>query len=440
MSLSKRIFIIIICVLTVFSSGFAIIAGIAGKAEADAKSPTSKKTVAKVNNEKIPYSEFYELLDYYMASWYGVTGEYLDSYFGAEYGNEIRESVIEELIDKHIALQNAGEFGLDKLGSEELAEVESLVQSFYSDTYDSVTENVTMEYTDEDGIFLLSDEEFQNEVESQVSLFLEENGYTDEYLHEYYTEYIKINTIYQRVIENVEVSDDMILEYYNKLMEEQKAEAENDEASALMMYDNGYYDVNVYIPGEIKYVQHILIQLPEEDLEELASIEDETKYDKALAEKLETLRPEAEEVLTKLKNGADFYELMEEYSDDEFKNEEPYKTNGYAVYPGAGYVESFEEESMKLSVVGQTTGLVGSDYGFHIIRLVKIVQPGEIPLEDVREEIAELALYEAQAAAWEEKLTAWRADAKIKKYEDRYLSAIVETEESDAALSEELVG
>ncbi|MBR2223721.1 MAG: SurA N-terminal domain-containing protein, partial [Christensenellaceae bacterium] len=259
MSLSKRIFIIIICVLTVFSSGFAIIAGIAGKAEADAKSPTSKKTVAKVNNEKIPYSEFYELLDYYMASWYGVTGEYLDSYFGVEYGNEIRESVIEELIDKHIALQNAGEFGLDKLGSEELAEVESLVQSFYSDTYDSVTENVTMEYTDEDGIFLLSDEEFQNEVESQVALFLEENGYTDEYLHEYYTEYIKINTIYQRVIENVEVSDDMILDYYNKLMEEQKAEAENDEASALMMYDNGYYDVNVYIPGEIKYVQHILI-------------------------------------------------------------------------------------------------------------------------------------------------------------------------------------
>jgi len=61
-------------------------------------------------------------------------------------------------------------------------------------------------------------------------------------------------------------------------------------------------------------------------------------------------------------------------------------------------------------------------------------------LEDVREEIAELALYEAQAAAWEEKLTAWRADAKIKKYEDRYLSAIDETEESDAALSEELVG
>ena len=316
----------------------------------------------------------------------------------------------------------------------------SLVESFYADTYDSITESVTADYTDEDGIFLLSDEEFKNEVETQVDAFLEENGYTDEYLHEYYTEYIKINTIYERVTENVEVSDEMILEYYNKLMEEQKAEAENDEANALMMYDNGYYDVNVYIPGEIKYVHHILIQLPEEDLEELAAIEDEAEYDKALAEKLETLRPEAEEVLTKLENGADFYELMEEYSDDEFKNEEPYKTDGYSVYPDAGYVESFEKESLNLVLIGQTTGLVGSDYGFHIIRLAKIVKPGEIPMEDVREEIAELALYEAQAAAWEEKLTAWRADAKIKKYEDRYLSAIVETEESDAEASEELVG
>lgn len=432
MSLSKRIIIIVICVLTVLSSAYAIIAGVVGKSQASAKSPTSNATVVKVNGEKIPYSDFYELLDYYMMSWYGVSSEYLDAYFGVQYGNTIRESVIEELIDKSLAMQNAGEYGYDKLVGEAEAEVDSYVESFYEDTRTSIAESVTSEYTDEDGNFLLTDDEFRNEVEKQLKSFLEESGYTDEYLHKYYTDYVKINRVYSAVVEDIDITDEKIEEYYNKLLAEQKKMAEDDPETAMMYYSNDYNDVNVYVPGELKHVQQILIQISEEKLEELAAIEDEAEYEKKLKEYQDELLPEAEEAWAKLESGVPFEEVMDEYSDDEYMKEEPYKSEGYVVYKDSGYVKSFEKAALNMVLIDQTSGLVRSEYGFHILRLFKITEAGEIPLEEVKDEIRAYALTDLQNSAWEAKIAEWRENAKIKKYEDRYLSVPEPSAESTA--------
>ncbi len=425
MSIWKRILIIAICLLTILSSGYAVIAGIAQK-----NVLSGNTTVAKVGRDKIKYAEYYELLDYYMQSWYSVGAEYLDSYFGAEYGNSVRESVIQELIDKKIALQHKDEYGLKKLTPEMEAEIQAYIDSYYAELDESITASVTADYTDEDGNFLLTDEEFKNEVEKEKKSFLEESGYSDEYLHEYYVDYFLINQMYAAVTAEAMADEDDFREKYDALVAEQKATAEEDLETAFMYYDNGYNDVNVYIPGEVKYVKQILIQLSEEQMEELAGIEDEAEHDAKYREMMNGIKPRAEEVLARLNNGEDFDEVMLVCSDDEYKDKEPYGTEGYDVHKNSGYVESFEKTALSLKNIGDISGLVESEYGYHILKLVSIKEAGEIPFEDVRADIEELVTTDMQYTAWEEKLEEWKASTKIKKYESRYLSD--ESAEADA--------
>ena len=422
MSRGKRILIIVICVLTASSGLFAIISGIIANAKGDTRSATSTTVIAKVGKEKIRYNEFYELLDYYMQSWYGVGADSLDQYFGVEYGNSIRESVIDELIEKKVALQNIKEYGLDKLSDEDEKEIKALMDSYLDDLSETIKQSIITDYTDEDGIFLLSDEEFANELKLQTEQFREASGYTDEYLFNYYREYYLINKMYEKVTEDNLPTAEEVKEKYDALLEEQIKSAEDDPEAAMMYYDYGYNDINVFVPQDIKYVKQILIQFSDEELEELSGIEDEAEEEKRLNELHAKLRPKALSIYNELINGGDFDTFIEKYSDDEYKNEEPYASEGYGVYENSGYVDSFEEESLKLTEIGQMSPLFESEYGFHIVKLVSIKQKGPIPLEELSDELIELVKGEKQEAAWEEKISLWKEGMTIKKYEDRYLA------------------
>jgi parvulin-like peptidyl-prolyl isomerase len=73
----------------------------------------------------------------------------------------------------------------------------------------------------------------------------------------------------------------------------------------------------------------------------------------------------AQEVEKRIKNGEDFASLAKEFSDDPGS-----KDNGglyIGVEPG-GFVKEFEEAVNKLNP-GEISGLVKSEYGYHIIKV-----------------------------------------------------------------------
>jgi peptidyl-prolyl cis-trans isomerase D len=117
-----------------------------------------------------------------------------------------------------------------------------------------------------------------------------------------------------------------------------------------------YYDLHrdeYRVPEEVK-VSHILIKTP---LPGPGGKEDE----KAVAE----ARKRAEDVLRQLKAGGDFAKLAEKYSDDPGSA----KNGGSLGWIGRGRtVPEFEKAAFSLAK-GQTSDLVKSSYGFHIIRL-----------------------------------------------------------------------
>ncbi len=149
-----------------------------------------------------------------------------------------------------------------------------------------------------------------------------------------------------------------------------------------------YYDQHreeYRVPEQVK-VSHILIKTP---LPAPGAKEDE----KAVAE----ARAKAEGILKEVKAGGDFAKLAEKYSDDPGSA----KTGGELGWIGRGRtVPEFEKASFSLSK-GQTSDLVKSSYGFHIIRVEDKQTAHLKTLAEVKSEIEAKVKQEKTAHATE---------------------------------------
>ena len=149
-----------------------------------------------------------------------------------------------------------------------------------------------------------------------------------------------------------------------------------------------YYDQHrdeYRVPEQVK-VRHILIKIP---LPEPGAQEDA----KAVAD----ARAKAEDVLKQLKVGGDFGKLAEKYSDDPGSA----KNGGELGWIGRGRtVPEFEKAAFSLSK-GQTSDLVKSSYGFHIINLEDKQDAHLKLLAEVKTEIQEKVKQQKTARATE---------------------------------------
>ena len=60
-----------------------------------------------------------------------------------------------------------------------------------------------------------------------------------------------------------------------------------------------------------------------------------------------------------------------------------------------------------------------SPYGYHIIKLYKILPEEEFSIEDKKEEIKTVIIEDKKNDRWNSLIEEWKEKAKIKKYENR---------------------
>ena len=98
------------------------------------------------------------------------------------------------------------------------------------------------------------------------------------------------------------------------------------------------------------------------------------------------VRKQAEELLAKIKGGADFAELAKKYSEDPGSKE---KGGDLDFFPRGQMVPEFETAAFSMQP-GQVSDLVKTQYGFHIIKVVE-KQPGSTQtLDSARAQIQQL--------------------------------------------------
>jgi peptidyl-prolyl cis-trans isomerase D len=108
------------------------------------------------------------------------------------------------------------------------------------------------------------------------------------------------------------------------------------------------------------------------------------------------IKAKAEDILKQAKGGADFAELAKKYSEDEASA----KNGGDLDFFGRGRMVPEFDQVVFAMQPGQTSDLVKTQYGYHIIRLVdkKIATTRQLP--EVRQQISDQLAYErAQAQA-----------------------------------------
>lgn len=144
-------------------------------------------------------------------------------------------------------------------------------------------------------------------------------------------------------------------------------------------------------------VQHVLISTADTTKTD----EDGNQVDMTDEEKTaytEQQKATAEEVLQKAQNGEDFQALSDEYSAENAGFEFSFDKNGYDPVNQTSMVEPFYTAAWTLGE-GEISGLVESDYGYHIIKCISLND------EEATQASIENAESTKKTASLEEKLT-----------------------------------
>lgn len=114
--------------------------------------------------------------------------------------------------------------------------------------------------------------------------------------------------------------------------------------------------------------------------------------------------------------GADeskFIEIMLEKSQDTGMATEEDAKDGYLVGNEDGMMEEFHDGALALKEDGAISGLVATDYGYHIIRKIKDLKSGELDLEEVRSKIVDELTETQKSEKWTSLQEEWYKAAKI---------------------------
>ena len=145
-------------------------------------------------------------------------------------------------------------------------------------------------------------------------------------------------------------------------------DVEVSEEEVLEKYEAGRE--TTYQEEEERRARHILFKVEGQDEESKAA-------------QMASIRPIAEDVLARVRAGEDFAALAQEYSQDTASAE---KGGDLGFFPRGRMVGPFEESAFSLSA-GETSDLVETQFGLHIIQLMEVREGGTKPLESVRAEI-----------------------------------------------------
>lgn len=171
----------------------------------------------------------------------------------------------------------------------------------------------------------------------------------------------EINDYYQAHLDEYQVDEKLVVEYIELKTDDLAAEAEVSDEEVQQYYDSNQ---DLYRSEEERRVAHILITT------------EERTEDEALA-KIEALKQ-------RIDAGEEFAEVAKAESED-FSAEE----GGDLGFAGRGVMDAeFEKAMFELEKEGDVSGVVKSEFGFHLIKLLEI-KSGEVrPLSEVREQIA----------------------------------------------------
>ena len=348
---------------------------------------SKREAAIVVNGEEISFNQFqqeYERAYSRMARQFGGTIPK-----GLVESLNIKQQVINQLTQEALLRQGGLEMGLTVSGSEIRKEIDSMPQFQNNGVFDIDKYNAILASNK------LSPTKFENSMRYDLLSSKTVNSISDfvidasdQEIEEVYSmeketievEYVSISP--ENYLEAIEVPDQELEEWYKTKGENYKTEPMLKLTYLPYLYKEigakvnieetditSYYDNNLsrYQTPEKRHARHILFKAgPEDD----TSVHDQKKA-------------EAEEILSRAKQGEDFAALAKEFS------EGPTAVNGgdLGFFTRNRMVKPFEDAVFNMES-GEISDLVKTDFGYHIIKLEETQLAGTKPIDQVHDDIA----------------------------------------------------
>ena len=450
----KKALLAMMLALTVILSGCTLIQKDAAVDAATEIIRLGDKVITKGEIQK----DVNDQLDY-MAYLYSMYGYNFDP-TAAENIADAQADVIENYKEQLATEAKIAELKLDELTDEEEQKAADEAEETYQSYLDTV---ISSNYSDSE----LTDEEKKQKAEEDLAAM----GYTLESLKEEARKDIAEEKLRDEVVRDVKVTDQEIEDEYNSRVTSAKETYIGNAASWTTAANNG--ETLYYTPAGVRFVKQILIKFTDEDqakideaeakvtsaeskasaanarievAQEILDDEDATEEERTAAEEdlaaaqqeLTEAQAEAEaadaeqeeavntafanidaaadEVIAALDDGADWDTLAEEKNQDPGMQSGITAERGYAVSADmTSFDPAFVEAAMALEKIGDHTGKVkGTSYGYYIIRYVADAVEGELPLDEVRDEIESSLLSNKQNETYNQAVQSWVNEADFK--------------------------
>ena len=360
--------------------------------------------VAKVNGQNITKGEFNEVYEQVKQSYF-ITEEMENDPEQQEAIAQIKAEVLEQLIMQKLLTQKAEDAGFvvnDDILDQARLEFENIIAEVAAQMEMMDSGNADQEEDAEN-----QDKDYMAEARAFVEEQLDIMGKTEDEYIKLIAQQMVIDSFVEEQVKDVNATEQEIEEYYDERLQAQK------ENISILAYE----EVELYTPEEAR-VKHVLIKLPQEEIDEYNNMIAEGKEKEAeeyLDEKLKAIEPKAMEVLEKAKNGEEFEKLIAQYGEDPGMED---NDMGYIVRQDGSFVPEFEEAAFSLEE-GEISQLVASSYGYHIIKLYEKTPEKEYTLDEKYDELEQVVSQQKKMDAWQVMFDEWMEEAKIKRYERR---------------------
>lgn len=146
--------------------------------------------------------------------------------------------------------------------------------------------------------------------------------------------------------------------------------------------------------GERVRARHILIRVPP----------------KASKDIRDAAQKKAKDLLARIKKGEELTDLAKQFSDDPGSKE---RGGDLGYFSKGDMVEPFEKAAFGLEV-GQTSEVVATDFGFHIIQVTEKKASSKMSLDEIKDDLKEYLFQQRAAKRFETYIKDLRAKADIK--------------------------
>ncbi len=401
--------------------------------------------MATVNGQKVTRAQYEEYL--------GQLVQYYSSNYGVDTSDEtilvqLRSWALQTAVEYAVMDQKIVELNMQMTDEQKKAVEDSAKAQWEAEVA------AGMEYY---GVTDTSTEDERARVLVQVLAELESWGYTEESYIAESLKYAPYQLLQDHITQNVMVSEQEVQEYINNLIEADKANYEGNVTAyeqmlqmnqLYAMYGMTDYVTDVYyMPSGYRAVNHILL-IPDDaalvdtynellatyeeqqlTLEEGGEVTDALvtaeQVDAAAKAIMAAVQPTIDEIQQKLKDGANFNDLIPLYGEDPGMYDAAAIAEGYAVhFDSIMWDPAFTNAAMSIEKVGGVSEPVVGMNGVHIVHYDHDMAGGPIEITDeLTAKFVDLLYSNKQSEAYNEQMNQWVGQAKI-EYSEEGLSIV----------------